>query len=70
MKFKTNAMCMGCVAAIRRSISDITNPADWEFDLNSDDKIMSYIGSEPLSNEVADQVENAIRAAGFKISRL
>ena len=30
MKFKTNAMCMGCVAAIRRSIGDITNPADWE----------------------------------------
>lgn len=70
MKFKTNAMCMGCVAAIKRAISGVTTVDDWSFDITSEDRTMSYIGSSPLSEEEVHAVENAVRDAGFKISRL
>lgn len=70
MKFKTNAMCMGCVAAIKRAIVGISSGEDWEFDLTSSDKVMSYVGAEPLTEEKAKAVEDAIRAAGFVISRI
>lgn len=70
MKFKTNAMCMGCVVAIKRAINEITPADDWSFDLSSADKVMSYVGAEPLTEETANRVEEAIRSAGFEISRL
>ena len=70
MKIKTNAMCMGCVAAIKRAINEITPADDWSFDLSSADKVMSYVGAEPLTEETANRVEEAIRNAGFEISRL
>lgn len=70
MKFKTNAMCMGCVAAIKRAINEISSADDWSFDLSSADKVMSYVGVEPLTEETAKRVEDAIRNAGFEISRL
>lgn len=70
MKFKTNAMCMGCVSAIKRAINEITPADNWSFDLSSADKVMSYVGTEPLTEEKAQAVESAVKAAGFVISRL
>lgn len=63
MKFKTNAKCMGCVSAIRTSLEDLAPASCWEFDLNSPDRIMTYIGENPLDAEI---ICRKVEAAGFK----
>jgi hypothetical protein len=54
MRFKTNAKCGGCVAAIRSKLGDLMNDSDWSIDLDSPDKILTV---------KADVSENADKAA-------
>ena len=67
MKFKTNAKCMGCVSAIRKALSSLAPEEEWNFDLESPDRIMTYTGNAEIDPaEVIMTVENA----GFKCGRL
>lgn len=70
MKFKTNAKCMGCVTVIRKKLISVAPESAWEFDLNSPDKVMTYVGDKPLSDVDARTVVQLVSAAGFEISRI
>lgn len=65
MKFKTNARCHGCVAAIKTALASLV-PAEYiTFDLNTSDKVMTIDAQVD-----AEAVEDAVRKAGFNIERL
>lgn len=70
MEFKTNAKCMGCVSVIRKSLAIIAPESSWEFELDSPDKRMTYVGKSTLSEAEALQVIKLVEAAGFKIERI
>lgn len=68
MRFKTNAKCGGCTAAILKALAGIAPESVWEFDLSSPDKTLTYVGDAPAPDAAA--VVSAIEKAGFKASML
>lgn len=62
MRFKTNAKCGGCVAAIGVKLNNLMSETDWSIDLKSADKILEVTADVP-----ADAVVSAVKEAGFKI---
>ncbi len=67
MKFKTNAKCGGCSAAIIDKLSNIAPAEYWSVDLSSPDKVLTYSGNDPVD---AEAVMQAVRDAGFQIELL
>lgn len=67
LRFKTNARCGGCQSAIIGALSCLAPMSDWEMDLTSPDKILTYTGSEKLNPE---SVMGIVRQAGFNIEQL
>lgn len=65
MKFKTNARCQGCVAAIRQALAAIVPADKVNFNLASPDRVMT------IDADVnADAVIAAVKGAGFDCSLL
>lgn len=67
MKFKTNAKCGGCSSAILKALAPIAPASDWEIDLASADRVLTYKGSADIN---ADDVIKAVTGAGFQCSLL
>lgn len=65
LKFKTNAKCGGCVAAIGEKLKGIMGEGDWSIDLQSPDRILTVTAAVP-----AERVMDAVKAAGFKVEQL
>lgn len=65
MKFKTNAKCGGCEAAIRHKLTEVLNGGQWSLDLNSPDKVLTVTAD--VSPKV---VMEAVQEAGFQIEAL
>lgn len=65
MKFKTSAKCGGCVAAIRKSLSDLAPEDKWEFDLT--EKTMTYTGDAAID---PTEVEKRVKAIGHNCERV
>ena len=63
MKFKTNAKCGGCVAAIGKELNRIMAPEEWNIDRSSPDKVLTV-----TADVKADDVLQRVAAAGFKTS--
>ena len=63
MKFKTNAKCGGCSAAIIDALKALAPESEWSVDLASPDKILTYSGSKPL--QAAESLA-AVQGAGLK----
>lgn len=63
MKFKTNAKCGGCVAAIGAKLNGIMKEEEWSIDLPS--KVLDV-----KANVTDEQVLNAVKSAGFKAEKL
>ena len=61
MKFKTNAKCGGCVAAIGEELNKIMAEEDWSIDLGSPDRVLTVTSSVD-----ADKVVQCVTAAGFR----
>ncbi|MDL2255818.1 heavy-metal-associated domain-containing protein [Parabacteroides sp. OttesenSCG-928-K15] len=61
MKFKTNAKCGGCVAAIRTKLNEVVPEEKWSIDLNSPEKTLTVEG-----DYAPEAVIEAVKAAGFK----
>lgn len=62
MKFKTNARCQGCVAAITKALAPVAVPENITFDLNSPDKTLEIRGVQVPAEEIV----RLVGAAGFK----
>lgn len=67
MKIKTNAKCAGCSAAIKKALAPLAPAEEWEIDLTSPDRILTYTGS---SEPAIEEVVAAVRAAGFQAEAL
>lgn len=65
MRFKTNAKCGGCVAAIGSKLSKLVKEDKWSIDLKSPDKVLEVTADIP-----ADEVVAAVTEAGFKAEQL
>lgn len=65
MKFKTNAKCGGCKAAILKGVQNRFPDAEWNLDLESADKVLEVHGI-PEDAVTAAEVERAIAETGFK----
>lgn len=65
MKFKTNAKCGGCKAAILEGVTKRFPNAQWDLDLDSADKVLEVHGI-PENAETAAKVEKTIEETGFK----
>lgn len=65
LKFKTSAMCSGCVATIGKSLNEIVKPEQWSFDLSSKDKVLT-VETDKEASEIIHQIEKA----GYKAELL
>ncbi len=65
MKFKTNAKCEGCKAAIINAVSAKFPDARWDMDLTTADKVLEAHGI-PEDADTAAQVVKTIEETGFK----
>jgi len=65
MKFKTNAKCGGCEAAMRMKLHNIINDNQWTLDLNSADKIL-----EVTADVSPAMIIEAVADAGFKAEQI
>lgn len=65
MKFKTNAKCGGCVAAIGTKLNKVVKENEWSIDLKSPDKVLEVTADVPAGTVVA-----AVTEAGFKAEQL
>lgn len=67
IRFKTNARCAGCSAAIKKALAHIAPEAEWDIDLTVPDRILTYNGADSPD---AEAVVTAVENAGFKIEPL
>ncbi len=65
MKFKTNAKCGGCVAAIGEKLNQVIKADEWSIDLNTSDRELTV--SADVSPEI---IITAVKEAGFKAEQL
>lgn len=65
MKFKTNAKCGGCVAAIGSQLNKLVKDNEWSIDLKSPEKVLEVTADVP-----ADKIIAAVTEAGFKAEQL
>lgn len=64
MKFKTNAKCGGCRAAILDAVTKRFPDAEWSLDLENADKVLEAHGI-PEDAATAAQVEKTLAETGF-----
>lgn len=67
LKFKTNARCSGCSNAIIGELQQLAPASDWNIDLESPDKVLTYKGTAVLTPE---QIIEYVGRAGFQASQL
>lgn len=65
MKFKTNAKCGGCVAAIGAKLNKIMAPDDWSITLTDPARTLEVTADVP-----AEKIMEAVKEAGFKAEQL
>ena len=65
LKFKTNAKCGGCVAAIGNKLNKLMNPDNWSIDLTKPEKLLTVTTELPAATIIA-----AVTEAGFKAEQL
>lgn len=67
MKFKTNAKCGGCVAAIGAKLNKVVKDNEWSIDLKSPDKVLEVTADSVVP---AEAIVAAVTEAGFKAEQL
>jgi len=61
LKFKTSAMCSGCVASIGYSLNETVKPDQWSIDLSTKDKVLTV-----ETDKEADEIISLVVKAGYK----
>ena len=64
LKFKTNAKCGGCVAAIGAKLNKLVKEDAWSIDLKSPDKTLT------ITTDLPETILSAVSEAGFKARAL
>lgn len=63
MKFKTNAKCGGCVAAIGSKLEGLVDENEWSIDLKSADRVLTVTADIPAEVIIAAVEEAGLKAA-------
>ncbi len=66
LRFKTSLKCGGCVRTITPGLESLANIEKWSVDLENPDKVLEVTAHA----DIADQVIESVKKAGFQISRL
>lgn len=66
LTFKTNINCENCIKKVTPYIENIQSIDYWEVNTKSEDKILEI----EAKTDIADEVIEAIKKAGFEINRL
>jgi copper chaperone len=66
LRFKTNLKCSGCIAAIKPGLEKTEGIGKWNVDLASPDRTLEVETRE----ENAEDIMEAVKKAGYEISRL
>ncbi len=66
LTFKTNINCQNCIKKVTPYIENIQSIDYWEVNIGSEDKILEI----EAKSDIADEVIEAIKKAGFEINRL
>lgn len=69
MKFKTNARCAGCEAAIIDALKQTYPEATYSMDLNSADKVLTISGINE-DHATIDKIVSIVTGKGFACSLL
>ncbi len=69
MRFKTNARCGGCKAAIMGAVQQRFPDMEWSMDIDSADKVLECHGI-PDDAAKAEEIIKTIEETGFKGSWL
>lgn len=71
MRFKTSAKCGGCVNAITNALKPLASTDNWQFDLTSPDKVLTYTGTiEGDENAFAQKVTELVATVNHKAERI
>lgn len=66
IQFKSNLKCGGCVAAVRPLLESVEELLDWEVDLQSKDRLVTF----HLTDDAAiPKLEAAFKKAGFTLEK-
>jgi copper chaperone CopZ len=66
IQFKSNLKCDGCVAAVRPFLEAVEELLDWEVDLKSKDRLVTFY----LTDDAAiPKLQAAFQKAGFKLEK-
>ena len=65
-KFKTNINCGNCIRSVTPFLNELDEVDTWKVDTENPDKVLEVV----LDEGGPEQVEAAVKEAGFKIERL
>lgn len=66
LRFKSSLKCAGCVHAIKPFMERINGIVLWNVDLTSPDKTIDVVSTVANKKEIVEEIQNAVRAAGYK----
>jgi len=70
LKFKTNLKCEGCKNAVRPFLNQIDAINSWDVDLSHNDKILTVEANTISEDEIAAQVKEALKQAGYTAEKI
>lgn len=70
LKFKTNLKCEGCKNAVRPFLNQIDAINSWDVDLSHNDKILTLEANTISVDEIAAQVKEAFKQAGYMAEKI
>lgn len=65
LRFKTNINCSGCVAKVTTFLNETVGEGNWQVDTKNPEKTLTV--QTKLSQ---DQIQNSVKAAGFRIEKV
>jgi copper chaperone len=65
LKFKTNINCNNCIRSVTPFLNDVDSIDEWSVDINNENKILTI----ESDNGSEDDVVEAVKKAGFEISK-
>ena len=66
LRFKTSMKCNGCINAVKPGLDRLAGAEKWNVDLMNPDHVLEVQAGEEMSEAVME----AVKKAGYQISRL
>ncbi|MDA3952256.1 MAG: heavy-metal-associated domain-containing protein [Bacteroidales bacterium] len=70
LRFKTSLKCNGCVTTIKPNMDTINGIKTWRVFLDVQEKTLEVDLDDPNTEEIANNVMDAVTKAGYEIENL